>query len=318
MYNPSARLLTVLELLQTHPSLTGVELARRLEVQPRTVRRYITLLQDMGMPVEANHGPGGGYCLRPGFKLPPLLFTEDEATALVLGLLSTQRLEIDLPRLSVEGALAKVLRVLPLQARERMDAISASLMLSPHDQGSGTDINRLIALSSAVAQHHRVSIKYRDRDGTLTQRKVEPYGLAGWWGNWYLVGYCLLRRGFRSFRLDRVEDATVLSSTFTPQQDFDYQSYVWQHLGRATTRWHIRVEFAADLPTMQRKIPQRYGTLTATEHGVMFDTHYDELTSTAQYLLSLNLPFVVHEPPELRDELGTLGERAMSSAAPPA
>ena len=95
MYHPTTRLLTILELLQTHPSLSGEALARRLEVEPRSVRRYIAMLQDMGMPIEAVRGPGGGYQLRPGFKLPPLLFSEEEATAIVLGLLSTSWLAID-------------------------------------------------------------------------------------------------------------------------------------------------------------------------------------------------------------------------------
>lgn len=317
MYHPTTRLLTILELLQAHPALTGAELARRLEVQPRTVRRYITMLQDMGMPIEATHGPGGGYGLRPGFKLPPLLFTEEEATALVFGLLSTQRLEIDLPVPAVEGALAKVLRVLPLQARERMDAIAASLMLSPHDQATGPDVGVLIRLSSAVVQHRLVEIDYCDRDGAFTRRTVEPYGLAGWWGYWYLVGYCRLRRGFRSFRLDRLEDAQVLAETFAPAPDFDYQRYVWEHLGRVTTRWSIRVEFFADLRTVQQKIPAQYGPLTVTDTGVLLSSHHDDLASTAHFLLALNLPFVVHEPAELRDALRALAERALQSAAPP-
>ena len=119
MYNPTTRLLTILELLQTHASLSGDALARRLEVEPRSVRRYITMLQDMGMPIEAVRGPGGGYQLRPGFKLPPLLFSEEEATAFVLGLLSTSWLALEQPSVAVEGALAKVMRVLPIRARER-------------------------------------------------------------------------------------------------------------------------------------------------------------------------------------------------------
>src|SRR5262245_19767316 len=118
MYHPTTRLLTILELLQAHPSLSGAALARRLEVEPRSVRRYITMLQDMGMPIEATHGPGGGYRLRPGFKLPPLLFSEEEATAIVLGLLSSPWLVLGQAPVAVEGALAKVLRVLPVRARE--------------------------------------------------------------------------------------------------------------------------------------------------------------------------------------------------------
>jgi predicted DNA-binding transcriptional regulator YafY len=132
MYHPTTRLLTILELLQAHPLLSGAELARRLEVEPRSVRRYIQMLQDMGMPVEATYGPGGGYCLRPSFKLPPLLFTEEEATAIALGLLGTAWLEIGMSSVAIEGALAKVARVLPERARERLNAVTTHLMLSPH------------------------------------------------------------------------------------------------------------------------------------------------------------------------------------------
>src|SRR6266566_4808550 len=113
MYQPTTRLRTVLELLQARPSLSGAELARRLEVDGRTVRRYVMMLQDVGIPVEATHGRNGGYRLRPGFKLPPLLFTEEEATAIMLGLLASSWLEIGQSSLAIEGALAKVSRVLP-------------------------------------------------------------------------------------------------------------------------------------------------------------------------------------------------------------
>src|SRR5215470_7710111 len=129
MYHPTSRVLTVLELLQARPSISGPELAARLEMDVRTVRRYITHLQDVGIPVEASIGRHGGYRLRPGFKLPPLLFTEEEATAIMLGLLGTSWLEIGQSPAAVEGALAKVSRVLPLRARDRLQAMSSHLVL---------------------------------------------------------------------------------------------------------------------------------------------------------------------------------------------
>src|SRR5207248_11122420 len=134
MYHPTSRVLTVLELLQSRPSITGPELAARLEMDVRTVRRYITHLQDVGIPVEANIGRYGGYRLRPGFKLPPLMFTEEEATSVMLGLLGTSWLEIGQSSVAVEGALAKVSRVLPLRARERLNAMSSHLFFSPRQE----------------------------------------------------------------------------------------------------------------------------------------------------------------------------------------
>ena len=315
MYHPTTRLLTILELLQAHPSLSGAALARRLEVEPRSVRRYITMLQDMGMPIEATHGPGGGYRLRPGFKLPPLLFSEEEATAIVLGLLSSQWLEIGQSSVAVEGALAKVLRVLPLRARERLHAVSSHLVLSPSEHVSRPDAALLIDLSEAIQQRQRVVIDYRSQHDSLTKRTVEPYGLAGWWGHWYLAGYCCLRQGYRLFRLDRIQGMQVLAETFTRAEDFDVQAYIRENLGKVTSRYQIEVEFQAPLYTVQQKIPAGYGTLEETPTGVLFRTEYGDVADVAQFLVSRKLPFTVHGPPELRAELLQLAERIARSAA---
>src|SRR5436305_1843755 len=160
MYHPTSRVLTVLELLQSRPSITGPELAARLEMDVRTVRRYIMHLQDVGIPVEATIGRYGGYRLRPGFKLPPLMLTEEEATAIMLGLLGTSWLEIGQSSIAVEGALAKVSRVLPLHARERLKAMSTHLFFSSPLQDARPDISRAHAQRSywaAAANCHGLS-----------------------------------------------------------------------------------------------------------------------------------------------------------------
>lgn len=314
MYHPTTRLLTILELLQAHPSLSGEALARRLEVETRSVRRYITMLQDMGMPIEAVRGPGGGYQLRPGFKLPPLLFSEEEATAIVLGLLGTSWLEIGQSPVAVEGALAKVLRVLPLRARERLSAMSANLVLSSNEQEERPDAALLLDLSEAIQQRRRIAIDYRSHHDEVTHRTVEPYGLAGWWSHWYLVGYCCLRRGYRLFRLDRLQAMRVLAETFTRAEDFDLQAYMREHLGKVSPRWQIAVEFQAAPYTVRQKIPSSYGTLSETPSGVLFQTQHGDLADVAQFLVTRKLPFVVHGPPELREELLRLAERITQSA----
>jgi predicted DNA-binding transcriptional regulator YafY len=314
MYHPTTRLLTILELLQAHPSFSGAALARRLEVEPRSVRRYIQMLQDMGMPIEAVRGPGGGYRLRPGFKLPPLLFTEAEATAIVLGLLGSSWLELGLPAMSTEGALAKVFRVLPLRARERLNAVSSHLVFSPHQQDARPDATLLIGLSEAIQQRQRVVIDYRAQSDEMTQRTVEPYGLAAWWGRWYLVGYCCLRGGYRVFRLDRVQRVQYIAETFERLEEFDCYAYMVEHLAKASAHWQIEVEFQATLDIVQQKIPASYGTLIGTPSGVLFQYQYGDLTGTALYLIGLNLPFVVHRPPELRAALLHLAEQMTRSA----
>src|SRR5215469_658270 len=214
MYHPTSRVLTVLELLQAQPSITGPELAARLEMDVRTVRRYISHLQDIGIPIEGTLGCHGGYRLRPGFKLPPLLFTEDEATAILLGLLGTSWLDIAQPTVAVEGALSKVFRVLPLTARERLKTMTEQVVFSSPQDDIRPDISLLITLCEAIGQQQRVALQYRSPADEVTERRVEPYGLVGWDSHWYLVGYCCLREDHRVFRLDRIQRLETLPESF--------------------------------------------------------------------------------------------------------
>lgn len=315
MYHPTTRLLTILELLQTHPSLNSEALARRLEVEPRSVRRYIAMLQDMGMPIKAVHGPGGGYQLHPGFKLPPLMFNEEEATALVLGLLGTTWLEIGHSSVAVEGALAKVLRVLPLRARERLNAVASNLVLSPNEYYARADATLVLDLSEAIQLRRRVQIEYRSHRDQASERVVEPYGIAGWWGHWYLVAYCCVRKDYRIFRLDRVQTLEVLEESFTRADDFDVETYINENLGRFSSRWRAVVEFTAPLYTVQQKIPAAFGTLTETATGVIFETEHGDIVDLAHFLVTRGLPFVVHEPPELREELVRIAGRITAATS---
>ena len=312
MYHPTSRVLTVLELIQSRPSITGPELAERLEMDVRTVRRYITHLQDVGIPVEANIGRYGGYRLRPGFKLPPLIFTEEEATAIMLGLLASTWLEIGQSAVAIEGALAKVSRVLPLRARERLEAVTSHLVLFPHNQQARPAASLLIDLSGAIHASQRIEIDYRSLHNEVTHRKVEPYGITGWKGHWYLGGYCCLRQDYRSFRLDRIQQVQILSETFEKAENFDFEAYVKEQYN--TAGMHMEVEFQGELSAVQQKIPTLYGTLTETPTGVLLQEQYDDVESMARYLMSLNLPFVIHHPPELREALLRLGERMVQLA----
>ena len=307
MYHPTSRVLTVLELLQARPSITGPELAARLEMDVRTVRRYITHLQDVGIPVEANIGRYGGYRLRPGFKLPPLMFTEEEATAIVLGLLTSSWLEVEQPSVAVEGALAKVSRVLPARARERLQAISSHVVLFPHNQQTRPDASLLIDLSQAIQASQRVSFAYQAPGKERTQRKVEPYGITGWRGRLYLSGYCCMRQGYRTFRLDRIQDIQVLTETFEKARDFDYEAFVKESY-QPRENIAVEVEFQVDIAVVQQKISTLYGTLTPTTTGTLLQEQIEDLEVMARYLMALNLPFVVHQPPELRTTLRRLGE----------
>jgi len=309
MYHPTSRVLTVLELLQSRASISGPELATRLEMDVRTVRRYITHLQDVGIPVEATTGRHGGYRLRPGFKLPPLMFTEEEATAIMLGLLGTSWLEIGQSTVAVEGALAKVSRVLPIHARERLSAMSAHLFFfSPH-QETQPDVSLLVRLSEAIGQQQRIVIDYRSYRDQMTHRAVEPYGIVGRDGHWFLVGYCCLRQDYRIFRLDRIQQVETLAEPFERAEGFDCQAYMLAQYTNAQSSLQIEVEFQAPLFTVQQKIPASYGQLSVTATGVLFQSQYDDIASMARYLMALNLPFIVHHPSELREALLRLAEQ---------
>jgi predicted DNA-binding transcriptional regulator YafY len=315
MYHPTSRVLAVLELLQSRPNISGPELSARLEMDVRTVRRYITHLQDAGIPVEANIGRYGGYRLRPGFKLPPLLFTEEEATAIMLGLLGTSWLEIGQPSIAIEGALAKISRVLPLRARERLQAVSSHLFFFPSQQETRPDISLVISLSEAIGQQQRIAMDYRSRRDQVTHRKVEPYGIVGWEGSWYLVGYCCLRQDHRTFRLDRIQRVEVLEEPFEKAEDFDCRAYLVEKYSKETARWIVEVEFQAVLYTMQQRIPAAYGSLTTTPAGVLFQASTNNLDDMARYLMGLNFPFVIRQPPELRAALVRLAEQMVQRAA---
>src|SRR5947209_7485190 len=178
MYHPTTRVLTVLELLQSRPQLNGAALAERLEVDRRTVRRYVSILQDLGVPVESESGRYGGYRLRPGYKLPPMMFNEEEALALVLGLILSRRIGLGGAAPAVEGALAKLDRVMPDRLRGRVQAIQGALAFTAYREAdSVADPAALLLLSSAAQNNRRVWLRYRGA-AEETEREVDPYGVV--------------------------------------------------------------------------------------------------------------------------------------------
>jgi predicted DNA-binding transcriptional regulator YafY len=310
VYHPTGRVLTVLELLQSRPGLTGPELATRLETDVRTVRRYISKLQDVGIPVEANPGRFGGYRLRPGYKLPPLIFDEHEAAAIVLGLLGSSWLEIEQSQAAVEGALSKITRVLPQGARERVLAMSSVMILSSHSDETKPDASLLMLLGGAAQDRLCVEIGYRSEHGDLTHRTVEPYGIVGRQGKWYFVGYCRLRKDYRTFRLDRIQKALPTTERFVKRDDFDFRAYAVESLDNYPVNWRIRVLFKAPISRVRERIPWSLGTFAESAEGVSLEWPIDDLDYGARYLIARGVPFAVQGPPEFRDALRRLGEEA--------
>ena len=300
----------MLEILQSRPGLTGPELAARLETDVRTVRRYVSKLQDVGIPIESHPGRHGGYRLRAGYKLPPLIFDEHEAAAIVLGLLASPWLEIEQSQAAVQGALSKITRVLPTAARDRVLAMSSVMVLSSHRDETKPDASLLMLLADAVHGLHCVHLTYLSEGGVSTRRTVEPYGLVGRYGRWYLVGFCRLRVDFRTFRLDRIREARPIDEQFTRKKDFDFRAYALEHLTTSTINWTLVVVFTASMARVREMIPASLGTLTETPGGIRLDWPIDDIDYGARYLLGRGIPFTVQGPPELRTALRKLAEEA--------
>lgn len=314
MYFPTTRVLTILELLQSRQHLSGPELAERLEVNTRTVRRYITMLQDLGIPVEAERGRHGSYRLRPGFKLPPLMFTEDEALALTLGLLAARKLGLTAAAPAVEGALAKIERVLPLALRERVQAVQETLILDFTRTGPTPGSEVVVTLCAAAQQQRRVWMSYSSWQGETTDRTVDIYGIVYRSGFWYAAGYCHLRAGIRVFRLDRILQAELRDETFERPADFDSLGYVMSSLANTPTTWAVEVLLETTLDEAQQYVPPVIATLEQASDGVMLRCSVGQLEWIAHFLSGLSFPFIVYQPKELRDELQKLSARIAAIA----
>lgn len=314
MYHPTTRVLTVLELLQSHHRLTGPELAARLEVNARTARRYITMLQDMGIPIEAERGRYGAYRLRPGFKLPPLMFSEDEALAVTLGLLAARRLGLAVAAPAVEGALAKIERVLPPALRERLQAVQAALVLDIAGAESQPTAAVVIELSAAASSGRRVLMCYRTERGEESERPFDPYGIVYRQGRWYAVGYCHMRAALRMFRLDRVCGLRTLDERFERPVDFDAAAYVIQSLATMPNTWQVEVLLQTSLEQARRRISPVFGTLEECEDGVLLRAQGDHLGWMARELVASGLSLRVRKPEALRDELRALAARVAAMA----
>jgi len=307
--HPTTRVLAMLELLQARRELTGRDLAGRLGVDERTVRRYALRLADLGIPVEARRGRHGGYRLLPGYKLPPLMFTDDEAVAVVLGLLVGQRLGIE-----TGSALDKVRRVLPAPLRDRVAALHETLgfTLMPRDAAM-PDASVLLALAAAARGRHRVRLAYRSWKGEDSERDLDTYGLVFHSGRWYASGFDHRRGEVRTFRVDRIAAVAPLPATYEEPGGFDVVAHVTESLASVPYRYEVEVELAMPLAEARRRIPATVGTVTGIDGGVQLRTRAERLDGMARLLAGLGCPFVIRAPDELRGAVRELAERLLAS-----
>ncbi len=313
-YRPTTRLLSMLELLQARGRMGGPELARRLEVGERTVRRYVAMLQEMGVPVEAERGRYGAYSLRPGFKLPPMMFTDEEALALALGLLSARRLGLSGAAPAVEGAQAKLERVMPEALRERVrtfEEVVVPAAVAPAHLPAGEVV---VTVSAAVRERRRVRMRYRSGLSEETERAVDPYVVVQGEGFWYTFGYCHLREGRRLFRLDRVLAVERLDETFELPPGFDTPHGVLEALADMEDRWSVEVLLETTPEEARGQLPKMGVSLEETQGGVIMRSSTSDLAWMARVLAGLSFPFLVRNPPELREALRRLASEVAALA----
>jgi predicted DNA-binding transcriptional regulator YafY len=327
MSHPASRVLAMLELLQAHHVLGGRDLAQRLRVDERTVRRYATTLAELGVPVSAARGRYGGYRLRPGYKLPPLMFTDDEAVAVVLGLIAARRLGLaagppaatpanPAALAPVESAMAKLRRVLPTPVAGRVAALgdALELTLSRPGRAAPAEAGILLGLGEAVTGRRPVSIDYRSFQGRVSQREVEPYGLVFHAGRWYLTGFDRDRGEIRTFRADRIRTVNDRPGTVTPPAGFDPVEQVTRGLAQVPYAWEVEVLLDADLAAARRRIPPSMGTLAQAPDGVLLRLRAEHLGGVPPMLAGLGLGFTILHPEELRAELVAYAAQLTSHA----
>lgn len=317
MSHPASRVLAMLELLQAHHRLTGRELARRLRVDGRTVRRYAGTLAELGVPVVAERGRYGGYRLAPGYKLPPLMLTDDEAVAVVLGLLAAERLGLRTSAPAIDGARAKLDRVLPAALRERTRAVGETLgFTQPPREARAPAADVLLTLGDAVRRRRRVRLGYTSWRGEQSERELDPYGVVFHAGRWYVVGHDHRRGAQRTFRLDRITAARPLDAQFAPPPGFDPIAEVTDSLARVPYAVQVEVLLHTTREQARRRIGPAVGTLIDRPDGVLLRSRAERLDGMAQLLAGLGWRFTVLAPDDLRAEVRALAARLSADAGP--
>jgi len=309
MYHPASRALAVLELLQTHRRISGGELARRLDIHPRTLRRYIAILEEIGIPITAERGRHGAYMLVPGFKLPPMMFSDDEALAISVGLLAAQSLGMTQASAATASAQAKLERVMPVPLQQQVRALTDTISLDRGRPAPAIDSSVLMQLSTATQSRQRVRLSYRSPQDEHTEREVDPFGLGHRGGHWYLVGRCHLRHDLRSFRLDRIITAQPLAAGFERPKHFDTLSHLTASLATQPRTYLAEVELHTDLAHALETLGGAIGVFEPVDGGVLMRSQVDDLDWLARELARLPFGFRVHSPVLLRDALQKLAAR---------
>lgn len=326
MSRPAARVLTLLELLQSGGTRTVAELADRLGVDGRTVRRYVDQLIDLDVPVESVRGRYGGYRLASGYRLPPLMLSDDEALAVLLGLVAGRRAGLmTTADTASETAAAKIRRVLPERLARRLDTVLESLAFTDRPGEFATpDAEVLLTLADAVRHRRPVSLRYTDRDGQRSERTLHAYGIVAHSGRWYVTGTDPGIGEDRTFRLDRIADARTLPGSFEAPAGAGPAQRVLSGFATAEYRHEVILRIHGTVEQIRARLPASVASLEepgpaageepATERWLRVGLRVERLDWLPPVLASLDRPFVIERPDELRNLVIAFADRLTSSA----
>lgn len=346
MTRPTARVLALLEILQAGGTRTAADLAQRFGVDERTVRRYVEHLVDLGVPVESVRGRYGGIHLVPGYRMPPLMLTDDEALAVVLGLVGSRR-SVPGPgseagsvagsgsasgsagtggvpgasTVALESATAKVLRVLPKTLARRLDALLTGVRFTaPTGEPTGVQADHLLVVAEAARDRRPVALDYTDSQGRRSSRTVHPYGIVAHAGRWYVTAADPGAPGVRTFRVDRIEAISTLPGSFEVPEGFDPAGALLQAVAGAPRRHAVRLRVQAPVDAVRGMFPAGIATLggtddTGDEGWTRVVIQVERLDWVPTVLAGVPVPFVVDGPAELRPLVRGLAARLTAAVA---
>ena len=311
MSQTSSRLLELLSLLQGRRDWPGNELAGRLEVSGRTIRRDIERLRQLGYPVESLTGPAGGYRLRAGSAMPPLLLDDEEAIAIAVGLRTAARASVSGIEETAVRALVKLEQVLPAHLRRRVGALGSATVTLPVG-GPTVDPQHLTAIAAACRDAECLRFGYRSRDGTDSRREVEPHSVVNRGRRWYLVAWDRRRDDWRTFRIDRLAKPASTGVRFMARKlpAKDAAAYVAKSISEAPNRYEALVTLHAAADEVAGRVPAYWGAIEPIDaHACAYRTGDDDLGWLALRIAMVGVDFEVHEPPELVEHVRTLASR---------
>jgi predicted DNA-binding transcriptional regulator YafY len=307
---PASRLLAFLELLQSRRVVDGPTAAAELGVSERTIRRYAVALDDLGIAVEGQPGAGGGYRLRPGTRLPPLMLSDEEAAAVVFGLVIAEQRGLG----GTEGALAKITRVLPDRLTRRVARLRDELRLSGEPDPTPTSSETLLLIAEAVRRRRTLQIGYERRDGRRSTREIEPLGLVARRARWYVPARDRTTDELRTFRADRITEAAIGGPAAPAEPGFDAVAHVVQMLARVPAAWEIEVQLDAPVDQIAARLPATLAELSTEGSGTRLEMRADSLDWAAGVLAGLGADLSVVRPAELKEHLARLASRLAASA----